>query len=187
MFVRVDDRRIVKNRIHFDFRPDDQRAEVERLVKMGARHVDIGQGEQSFYIRIYSKLRVQVDVEHAGPDLFSKTEICEECIVALGLQRVGMPGRVHGKPDVAIPGGVPDVAAGFLADFARIPAGARSPLVRKPLKGIKAILNTVFERVAQGCGGEGRLVPDPDLLSSRFHNHKYRDQILWGPLIRTRI
>ena len=121
-----------------------------------------------------------MDVEHAGPDLFSKTEICEECIVALGLQRVGMPGRVHGKPDVAIPGGVPDVAAGFLADFARIPAGARSPLVRKPLKGIKAILNTVFERVAQGCGGEGRLVPDPDLLSSRFHNHKYRDQILWG-------
>src|SRR6266516_751568 len=100
------------------------------------------QGEQSFYIRIYSKLRVQVDV--------------------------------------AIPGGVPDVAAGFLADLARIPAGARSPLVRKPLKGIKAILNTVFERVAQGCGGEGRLVPDPDLLSSRFHNHKYRDQILWG-------
>ncbi len=50
MFLRVDDRRIGKNRIHFDFRPDDQRAEVERLVKLGARHVDIGQGEQTWVV-----------------------------------------------------------------------------------------------------------------------------------------
>ena len=66
----------------------------------------------------------------------------------------------------------------LVVDFARIPAGARSPLVRKPLKGIKAILNTVFERVAQGCGGEGRLVPDPDpgFLSSRFHKYRHRLQ-----------
>ena len=33
----------VKNRLHIDLRPDDQQAEVERLVGMGARHVDIGQ------------------------------------------------------------------------------------------------------------------------------------------------
>ncbi|GAA4961729.1 VOC family protein [Actinoplanes utahensis] len=32
-----------KNRLHIDLRPDDQQAEVERLVGMGARHVDIGQ------------------------------------------------------------------------------------------------------------------------------------------------
>ena len=50
LFLRVDDRRIVKNRIHFDFRPDDQRAEVDRLLKLGARHVDIGQGEQSWVV-----------------------------------------------------------------------------------------------------------------------------------------
>ncbi len=52
-FLRVGDlgdRRIVKNRIHFDFRPDDQHAEVERLLKLGARHADIGQGEQSWMV-----------------------------------------------------------------------------------------------------------------------------------------
>ena len=35
----------MKNRLHIDLRPDDQEAEVERLVDMGARHVDVGQGE----------------------------------------------------------------------------------------------------------------------------------------------
>jgi predicted enzyme related to lactoylglutathione lyase len=50
LFIRVDDKRIVKNRIHLDFRPDDQRAEVERLLNMGARHVDIGQGEQTWVV-----------------------------------------------------------------------------------------------------------------------------------------
>jgi predicted enzyme related to lactoylglutathione lyase len=50
MFLRVDDKRIVKNRIHFDFRPDDQEAEVNRLVQLGARHVDIGQGKQSWVV-----------------------------------------------------------------------------------------------------------------------------------------
>lgn len=31
-----------KNRVHFDLRPDDQHAEVERLQRLGARCVDIG-------------------------------------------------------------------------------------------------------------------------------------------------
>src|SRR5689334_21177117 len=35
----------VKNRLHIDLRPDDQEAEVERLLDMGARHADIGQGD----------------------------------------------------------------------------------------------------------------------------------------------
>jgi hypothetical protein len=43
IFVPVDDARSVKNRLHLDFRPDDQGAEVERFVRAGARHVDIGQ------------------------------------------------------------------------------------------------------------------------------------------------
>ena len=51
LFLRVDDRRVVKNRIHFDFRPDDQPAEVERLLKLGARHVDIGQGASTVMVR----------------------------------------------------------------------------------------------------------------------------------------
>ena len=32
-----------KNRLHLDFRPDDQEAEVERLLALGARRVDVGQ------------------------------------------------------------------------------------------------------------------------------------------------
>lgn len=43
IFVPVRDVKSTKNRLHIDLRPDDQEAEVERLVNMGARHVDIGQ------------------------------------------------------------------------------------------------------------------------------------------------
>jgi hypothetical protein len=39
-----------KNRLHLDLRPDDQEAEVERLVNMGARHVDVGQGEAAGWV-----------------------------------------------------------------------------------------------------------------------------------------
>ena len=44
------DEKVVKNRIHLDFRPDDQQAEVERVIAMGAKHVDIGQGEPSWVV-----------------------------------------------------------------------------------------------------------------------------------------
>ncbi|HEX2771649.1 MAG TPA: VOC family protein, partial [Micromonosporaceae bacterium] len=44
IFVPVPDTKNGKNRLHIDLRPEDQEAEVERLVNMGARHVDIGQG-----------------------------------------------------------------------------------------------------------------------------------------------
>ncbi|GAA2221592.1 VOC family protein [Micromonospora olivasterospora] len=43
VFVPVSDDKQVKNRLHIDLRPADLEAEVERLVDMGARHVDIGQ------------------------------------------------------------------------------------------------------------------------------------------------
>ena len=39
-----------KNRLHLDFRPDDQQAEVVRLLALGARHADIGQGEQPWVV-----------------------------------------------------------------------------------------------------------------------------------------
>jgi len=39
-----------KNRVHQDFRPRDQHAEVERLLAMGARRADIGQGEQPWVV-----------------------------------------------------------------------------------------------------------------------------------------
>ena len=50
IFLAVPDDKVVKNRIHLDFRPDDQQAEVERVIGLGARHVDIGQGEQSWVV-----------------------------------------------------------------------------------------------------------------------------------------
>lgn len=46
LFVPVPEAKTVKNRLHLDFRPDDRDAEVTRLLALGARHTDIGQGEQ---------------------------------------------------------------------------------------------------------------------------------------------
>jgi predicted enzyme related to lactoylglutathione lyase len=43
IFVPVPEGKETKNRLHIDLRPTDQEAEVERLVNMGARHVDVGQ------------------------------------------------------------------------------------------------------------------------------------------------
>jgi predicted enzyme related to lactoylglutathione lyase len=43
VFIVAPDGHAVKNRVHVDLRPDDQLAEVQRLVAMGATHVDIGQ------------------------------------------------------------------------------------------------------------------------------------------------
>jgi predicted enzyme related to lactoylglutathione lyase len=45
VFVRVTEAKTSKNRLHLDLAPDSQAAEVERLVDMGARHVDMVQGE----------------------------------------------------------------------------------------------------------------------------------------------
>ena len=39
----ADSGKTVKNRVHFDLRPHDQHAEVQRLEGLGARRVDIGQ------------------------------------------------------------------------------------------------------------------------------------------------
>ena len=43
-FLRVPEDKLVKNRLHLDLDPDDQDAEVARLIELGARKVDIGQG-----------------------------------------------------------------------------------------------------------------------------------------------
>jgi len=42
-FVRLAESKKSKSRLHLDFRPDDQDAEVARLEAHGARRVDIGQ------------------------------------------------------------------------------------------------------------------------------------------------
>jgi hypothetical protein len=43
LFVKVPDEKAGKNRMHFDLNPDDQAAEVERALSLGATHVEIGQ------------------------------------------------------------------------------------------------------------------------------------------------
>ncbi|MBO0679592.1 VOC family protein [Mycolicibacterium sp. S2-37] len=50
LFLEVPDDKVVKNRLHVDLTPDDQQAEVDRLTALGARRVDIGQGEQTWVV-----------------------------------------------------------------------------------------------------------------------------------------
>ena len=44
-FVRVPVSKTSKNRLHIDLNPSDQRAEVQRLLSLGATRIDIGQGD----------------------------------------------------------------------------------------------------------------------------------------------
>ena len=50
LFVRVPEAKTLKNRLHLDFRPPDREVEVARLVRLGATHVDIGQGNESWVV-----------------------------------------------------------------------------------------------------------------------------------------
>lgn len=50
MFVSVAEPKRSKNRLHLDWVPDDQPAEVERLVGLGATRIDIGQGSAPWVV-----------------------------------------------------------------------------------------------------------------------------------------
>jgi hypothetical protein len=50
LFARANEAKGIKNRLHLDFRPDDQDLEVDRLLALGAQRVDIGQGEQPWVV-----------------------------------------------------------------------------------------------------------------------------------------
>ena len=50
LFLKVPDERITKNRLHLDLRPSDQKAEVQRLIELGATHVDVGQSSDSTWV-----------------------------------------------------------------------------------------------------------------------------------------
>src|SRR5215217_3578915 len=50
LFGSVPEKKTLKNRLHLDFRPVDQDAEVRRLLDLGATRVDIGQGEPSWVV-----------------------------------------------------------------------------------------------------------------------------------------
>lgn len=50
LFLKASDSKTGQNRLHLDFRPDDQATEVARLLALGATSVDVGQGEASWHV-----------------------------------------------------------------------------------------------------------------------------------------
>jgi predicted enzyme related to lactoylglutathione lyase len=53
VFVPVPEQKTLKNRLHIDVSPSggsDQQREVERLIGLGARPADVGQGEQTWVV-----------------------------------------------------------------------------------------------------------------------------------------
>ena len=50
LFQKVPEAKSMKNRVHLDLRPDDQYVEVERLIGLGARRIDIGQKDVSWVV-----------------------------------------------------------------------------------------------------------------------------------------
>lgn len=50
LFVRVPEQKKGKNRLHLDFRPQDQLAEVDRLLRLGATAADVGQGDETWVV-----------------------------------------------------------------------------------------------------------------------------------------
>ena len=52
VFLKVPEPKSVKNRIHIDLNPRgaDQADELERLLGLGAKRIDIGQGEQTWVV-----------------------------------------------------------------------------------------------------------------------------------------
>lgn len=51
-FAKVPDTKTIKNRLHIDVNPTDreQDDEVGRLLGLGARHADVGQGDVSWVV-----------------------------------------------------------------------------------------------------------------------------------------
>ncbi|MEV5594395.1 VOC family protein [Streptomyces sp. NPDC052496] len=49
-FLAVPEAKAGKNRLHLDLAPDDQAVEVERIIGLGARRVDVGQGSDVTWV-----------------------------------------------------------------------------------------------------------------------------------------
>ncbi len=50
LFLKVPERKALKNRLHLDLRPEDQAAEVQRLESLGAARVSVGQGPEVTWV-----------------------------------------------------------------------------------------------------------------------------------------
>jgi len=49
-FVTVPEDKAIKNRLHIDLDPDDQEAEVARVLALGARRADVSQGDAPWVV-----------------------------------------------------------------------------------------------------------------------------------------
>ena len=47
LFLRTPDEKVIKNRLHLDLRPNNQEEEVNRVLALGAKKIEIGQSEDS--------------------------------------------------------------------------------------------------------------------------------------------
>ena len=47
LFLRTPDEKVIKNRLHIDLRPKNQDEEVNRVLNLGAKKIEIGQSEDS--------------------------------------------------------------------------------------------------------------------------------------------
>ena len=50
IFVPVPEPKTAKNRLHIDLNPDNQDAEVARLLALGAKRVDVGQSDEVTWV-----------------------------------------------------------------------------------------------------------------------------------------
>jgi predicted enzyme related to lactoylglutathione lyase len=47
LFLRTNDEKVIKNRLHLDLRPHNQKEEVNRVLALGAKKIEIGQSSDS--------------------------------------------------------------------------------------------------------------------------------------------
>jgi len=50
LFLRVPESKQSKNRLHIDLRPDDQQAEIDRVLALGGTRVDVGQSDEATWV-----------------------------------------------------------------------------------------------------------------------------------------
>jgi hypothetical protein len=50
LFLRVPEAKAGKNRLHLDLRPRDQRAEIDRLIGLGATRTSVGQSADASWV-----------------------------------------------------------------------------------------------------------------------------------------
>ena len=68
LFLKVPEGKTVKNRLHLDLRPEDQAAEVARLLGLGATHADVGQAADSSFTVLRDPDGNELCVLRAMPD-----------------------------------------------------------------------------------------------------------------------